>query len=134
MKKEYLFAYKFGILCIFAVWLLSLLRFSDLPELDDVPFADKWTHMVMYGGTCSILWLEHLIKHRGQYHIKKLLIYAVVAPDLMSGLLELLQEYATNYRSGDWWDFLANTVGVILAALLGWFITRPILQAHFSKA
>ena len=30
---------------------------------------------------------------------------------LFSGMVELLQEYCTTYRGGDWLDFAANTTG-----------------------
>ena len=33
--------------------------------------------------------------------------------------IELCQEYLTDCRSGDWRDFLANSVGVVLAAAIG---------------
>ena len=40
----------------------------------------------------------------------------MLLPIAISGLLELLQEYATDCRSGDWYDFVANTLGVLTAA------------------
>lgn len=40
---------------------------------------------------------------------------AVVLPILMSGAIELAQAYLTTCRSGDWWDFAANSLGVLLA-------------------
>ena len=40
----------------------------------------------------------------------------------MSGLVELAQAYATTTRHGDWLDFAANSVGVLLAAVLGRFV------------
>ena len=33
--------------------------------------------------------------------------------------IELAQEQCTNYRSGDVYDLLANTVGIVLALFLG---------------
>lgn len=129
MKKEYLFRYKFSIFCIILIWILCLMPVPEVPELEDVPFIDKWTHLVMYGGTCSIIWLEYLMKHRKNLNLKRLLIWAVIAPILMSGLLELLQAYCTNgMRSGDWIDFVANSTGVALGFAIGWFILRKIIK------
>ena len=43
----------------------------------------------------------------------------------MSGLIELLQAYCTGgRRSGDWMDFLANSVGATLALALGYGLYR----------
>lgn len=50
---------------------------------------------------------------------RALLTWAVAAPILMSGLIELLQAGLTTTRSGDWWDLAANTIGVLLAAAVG---------------
>lgn len=53
------------------------------------------------------------------------LVGAVLCPVLMSGAIELLQEYCTTYRGGDWFDFLANICGVTLATLFSYFVLRP---------
>ena len=52
-------------------------------------------------------------------------IGAVLCPIVMSGIIEILQEYCTTYRGGDWFDFLANTCGVIAATAFAWFVLRP---------
>ena len=49
----------------------------------------------------------------------KLFLWAWLVPILMSGLLELLQEYATSTRNGEWFDFAANSLGVTLGAVFG---------------
>ena len=33
--------------------------------------------------------------------------------------MELAQAYLTTYRSGDWWDFVANSIGVVIGVVLG---------------
>lgn len=116
--------YPFSWLLIVTIWILC---FIDVPEtpLDNVTLIDKWAHIAMYGGTCSVIWLEYLLKHR-KLSVRKLLGFAVIAPILMSGVIEILQAYCTDgRRSGDWLDFAANAVGVILAAgagiLLAWW-------------
>ena len=38
----------------------------------------------------------------------------------MGGMVELAQAYCTaGHRSGDWFDFLANSLGVVLGTFLG---------------
>ncbi|MBR1412877.1 MAG: VanZ family protein [Prevotella sp.] len=110
--------YPFSLLCILLIWTLSLLPFFPETPLDDVAFIDKWTHLVMYGGTCCVIWWEYLHSHQ-KANYNRLFLFAWLAPILMSGLLELLQEYCTTTRSGEWIDLLANTTGVTLAALIG---------------
>ena len=111
--------YPFSMVCIALIWLLSLLPVFPETPLDNVEFADKWVHILMYGGTFFVVWIEYSCKHkRADY--EKLFFWAWIAPILMSGLLELLQEYCTfGHRSGDWLDLAANATGVTLAAVLG---------------
>lgn len=111
--------YPLSILCVVLIWILSLMPFFPETPFDQVEFIDKWTHLVMYGGTCSVIWWEYLRKHQ-ILDGEKLFFYAWLCPALMSGLLELLQEYCTfGHRNGDWLDFAANTMGVTLGALIG---------------
>ena len=101
------------------IWVLSLVPVFPETPLDDVAFIDKWVHIVMYGGTFTILWMEYAYQHQS-YDYEKLFCWAWLAPILMSGALELLQEYCTGgHRSGDWLDLAANSTGVTLAAVIG---------------
>lgn len=68
----------------------------------------------MYLGTCSVFWLEYL-RSGCQWSRKTLVCVGVLLPIVMSGVIELVQEYMTTYRSGDWADFAANSTGVLLA-------------------
>jgi len=116
--------YPFSVFCIILIWVLSLTPFFPETPFDDVQFADKWTHMIMYGGTCSVIWIEYIRSHKvpalwGRHEAGRLFLWAWLAPVLMGGLLELLQAYATTTRNGDWLDFAANTLGVTLGAVSG---------------
>ena len=51
-------------------------------------------------------------------------LIGVVAPILMSGVIELAQVYLTTYRTGDWADFAANSMGVLLALIVKYFIDQ----------
>jgi VanZ family protein len=122
--------YPLSLLCLALIWLLSLTPFFPETPLDGVAFIDKWTHLVMYGGTCSVIWFEYLRSH-SRLDYEKLFFYAFLLPILMSGLLELLQAYCTGgHRNGDWFDFAANSLGVTLGAVIGllmnllWFKVR----------
>lgn len=129
--KQLVRTYPVALLCFLLIWYLSFFT-PPKTELDDVAFIDKWVHVVMYGGSCLVLWIEHLRHH----HLTKqplcrqrLLLWAWVAPILMSGLIELLQAYCTGgRRSGDWLDFAANAVGVTGAALVGWLLRKVWLK------
>jgi hypothetical protein len=92
--------------------------------MEEIPFIDKWVHIAMYGGTCFVLWLEYRRQHLSPDY-EKLFFWAWLSPIMMSGIIELLQEYCTSgRRGGDWLDLTANAIGVTLAGLIGLLILR----------
>ena len=110
--------YPHSTLCILLVWALSLTPFFPETPFDTVELADKWTHLIMYGGTGFVMWYEYWRRyHRAD--LGKLWIYAGIGLSLMGGLLELLQSYCTTTRNGDWLDFLADGIGAIGICLVG---------------
>ena len=119
------FIKNYPVSCIlFAViWYLSLFFKAPETPLDNVLLIDKWVHLVMYGGTCGVLWIEYFRQHnRPDYG--KLFFWAWIAPIVMSGIIELLQKYCTETRNGDWLDLTANALGVTLAAIIGATVAR----------
>ena len=116
--KHFIGKYPLSCLCVAAIWVLCFCTPPHTP-LDQVAFMDKWTHLVMYGGTCSVMWIEYLRCHR-RPSLKRLFVFDWLAPVLMSGVIELLQAYCTGgRRSGDWYDFAANTTGAVIGAIVG---------------
>lgn len=118
--KGYFCKYKYSLLLVAVVVYLS---FFTPPKtgLDEITDFDKFVHVCMYGGLCSVIWVEYLRSHRANSCLR-VFVGAVLLPLLFSAAIELLQEYATENRSGDWEDMVANSVGVILAALAGSFV------------
>lgn len=129
---RHLRAYPLSLLCIAIIWALCLLKPPALPEGPEIPHLDKVVHLVMYLGLCTLLWLEHC-KRSPQIRWKKFLFWGVVAPILMSGTIELAQAYLTPTRSGDWADFLANSLGVLLAIPFGTYVIRPLALRYFHR-
>lgn len=142
--KKILKTYPLTLLCVVVVWYLSF--FTPPPtRLDDVVGIDKLVHTAMYGGLCFLFWYEHF---RSRFDLKKesepvflgidwhrAIAWGVVAPAAMGGLIELLQENCTNHRrSGDWWDFGANTLGVVLMYLLIRLVLYKVVSAYPKRS
>ena len=113
-------SYPLTIVCVLAVWYLSLFKPPSVSLLDGVDGVDKVVHALMYAGLCSLLWLEWFHQHHRRGAWRRMAAFAVGAPILMSGLLELLQEYCTTTRAGEWADLIANSMGTLLAAGGAW--------------
>ena len=114
------FVRKYPLSCFLfaAIWYLSLFFMAPETPLNSIKLIDKWIHFIMYGGTCSVLWIEYIRQHQKPDY-GKLFIWAWVAPIVMSGIIEVLQEYCTETRNGDWLDLTANAIGVTLGAVFG---------------
>lgn len=93
--------------------------------VDDVPGIDKLVHTGMYGCLCLVIWFERL-RQPHALNRRHCLAGAALLPFLMSGAIELGQEYCTNHRrSGDWWDLAANTLGIVIMWLVAqWYINN----------
>ena len=115
---QYIKKYPFSVICVSLVWILSLLPSFPETPLDNVALIDKWVHFIMYGGTCLVIWVEYVLKHKSPDY-EKLFFWAWLLPVIMGGVLELLQAYCTTTRKGDWLDFAANSTGVTLAGIAG---------------
>ncbi|MBR0272543.1 MAG: VanZ family protein [Bacteroidaceae bacterium] len=117
------YRYPLSYAIVIIVTLLSLLPIGNVEIATDVPFADKWTHMVMYCGVTLVIAIEYARLHR-HFNKPRCIIWMLLAPIAMGGILELLQAYATTYRSGEWLDFAADTLGCVIGAALGICISR----------
>ena len=113
--------YPCSLVCVALICILSLTPFFPETPFDNVAFIDKWTHFVMYGGTCAVIWWEHVrhtqpSRHQSMLHFSLTTILFLVA---LGGLMELLQAYCTTTRSGEWLDFWADSFGTLLGTLVG---------------
>ena len=72
---------------------------------------DKWEHGIAYF-TLTICWLFTFYKKPKTKYI------VVVACIFFGILIEVLQQTQTTYRTGDYKDILANTLGVVLGLVV----------------
>ncbi len=118
--------YPFSILTVIVIIYLSLFKPTS-DKLLKINNIDKVAHFIMYAGFCAVLWFEYLRSHR-VLNYKKIFLWAVVCPIFFSGFMEIAQGLFTKDRSGDWFDFLFNFLGVVSAALFGNYILKPVIR------
>lgn len=130
--KKILSIYRFTLLIILVIWVLCLVPFFPETPLDDVPFMDKWTHFVMYGGLCTVAWLEYGWRSPQQPR-RWTFLWLFILPIIMGGLIEIVQATCTGgHRSGDIMDWAADAVGVVLGQLIGIPLAR--VASKWNKA
>lgn len=123
--------YPLSLLTIALIWYLCFFT-PPSTKLDNVIGIDKVMHFGMYFFLGSvILWEQCRLRIKAkELKIKGFnILGALILPILMSGLIEILQETCTNgRRSGDIFDFLANSLGAICA----WFIMRKLISKFYN--
>ncbi len=116
--------YKFTLLTILVILLLSLMNTDDLktPSIFSFRGADKIIHMMMYAGLTLVYLTErsHLFSRSRKY--KPVKLYSILWIIALGGFIELIQPVMGG-REKDWMDFLANCAGTLLV-----FITFPLVM------
>lgn len=111
-------SYPLSVLSVVVIWVLCLIPIPETP-LSDIRMIDKWTHFVLYGGLCAVVWAEYGRQHAHPLN-RRAWIYTLLLPVIMGGLIEIVQATCTGgNRSGDIMDWVADNIGVVLGQLIG---------------
>lgn len=101
---------------------------KDLPSFEN---SDKLAHILMYFGVSMVFWFEWLHRHPlSKKTCSRGLVRCLLYPIVLGGLLELFQEFCLEYRGGDVIDFAANCIGSLLALILSFCITIPLIRKY----
>jgi len=80
--------------------------------------SDKLMHGTAYFFFC-LFWFGYLYLFEFKnYTFYKILLITIVWSLFFGMVIEILQSELTTYRTGDFWDMLANSTGVLLAVLV----------------
>ena len=118
--------YPLSLLVIATILFLSLFN-PPKTQLDPIKGIDKIVHLCMYGGLELVIWIEYM-RHHDNLNWIKIVLLGIIAPVILGGLMELAQMYLTQNRSGEWADFLADTIGVLVGSAIGYFAIRTIFR------
>ena len=123
---QFIRKYPLSLLVIVAILFLSLFN-PPKTNLDDISNIDKIAHVCMYGGLELIIWIEYL-RHHENLNWVKILIFGIIAPIALGGLMEIAQMKLTQGRSGEWADLWADVIGVLIGAAIGYFAIQTIFK------
>ena len=115
-----------GILCGIVILILTGLPGSLFPRVKPVVGIDKVVHLLMYAGFAfACLWgYRKQFVSNGSAYRKKAIILALVISIAYGGLTEIMQEYLVPKRTGDWLDFLADSIGTGIGVLIFYLFFR----------
>ena len=118
---------------IFSVIIISLTAFpgNKMPSLDIMGLLsfDKLAHMFCFGALC-VFAAGGLVKYLHFSFLRKhALTWSVLYCVFLGGATEVSQAFLAIHRTGDWIDFLADCLGIVLGVLVFLFIyTRKPLE------
>ena len=118
--------YPLSLLVIAAILVLSLFN-PPKTKLDPITGIDKVAHVCMYLGLELIIWIEYL-RHHENLNWVKILVFGIIAPIALGGLMEIAQMKLTQGRNGEWADLWADAIGVLAGALIGYFAIQTIFK------
>ena len=103
---------------IFLLLVIAFLSLYPLPELPGVPGTDKTHHLVAY----FLLALPSGLKKPNKW------VLFISLFIIFGGVIEMIQPYVNRY--GEWWDFFANTIGVISGFFVGVILNNKFLTSY----
>lgn len=118
--------YPLSLLIIAAILFLSLFN-PPKTKLDPITNIDKIVHVCMYGGLELVIWIEYL-RHHDNLNWVKILLLGIIFPIVLGGIMEIAQMELTSKRSAEWADFIADSIGVLAGAVIGYYAIQTIFR------
>jgi len=103
---------------IFLLLVIAFLSIYPLPKLPEFQGTDKTYHLVAY----FLLALPLGLKKPNKW---VLFIFLFI---IFGGVIEMIQPYVNRY--GEWLDFFANTIGVIIGFFVGIILNNKFLTSY----
>lgn len=108
--------YWHSVLVVVAIAYGCLLR-KPLYQLPPIEDGDKWVHWLAFAVlTLAMLWDGK----RAELKLCQIWLLGLVFPVIYGGLIEILQEQFFYPRTGEWGDWLADVIGVLVGAIVWW--------------
>ena len=104
---------------------LCMMDVADLPQAPMSNF-DKLVHFLMFGAVSGTVFFESSHYFRTCVSNLRLLLGVLAFPVLFGGGIELLQEYSSTARTGDWMDFLFDLYGAAVGCLVCYIINHKL--------
>lgn len=95
----------------------------DRLHIPKIPYLDKIVHIFMYFSLMSAL----IFENKNILTLLRSYFALAVIPLVFGGAIEILQSMFTTTRTGDFFDFCANAVGIVLSIFV-WILIKNLLK------
>ncbi len=115
-----------GILCGIAILILTGFPGSVFPRVKPIVGLDKVAHFLMYACFAfACIWgYRKQFVTNGIAYKKRALLLTLAISIAYGGLTELMQEFFVPLRTGDWLDFLADSIGTLIGIFVFYLFFR----------
>ena len=98
----------------------------SLKEMPAAPVSnfDKIVHCLMFFFLGGCIYFENSNYFKTPISYQRIVLGTFLFPIVYGGFIELVQNYLSPYRTGDWNDFLWNSVGAFFAFALALRINK----------
>ncbi|MCL1938825.1 MAG: VanZ family protein [Candidatus Azobacteroides sp.] len=110
-------AYWISILLCAVILILCFINTKELPKAPMTNF-DKVVHLVMFLGLSGAVFFDNTRYLKKRISFQRIFWGSFIFPTALSGSIEIMQEYFTTTRTGDWMDFLFDGIGAALGLLI----------------
>lgn len=107
------------------VWIIVILAIIAIPgssiprtSLFEIPHFDKLIHFVMFAILSILLGFGFFRQQENSIYFRKRYTFVLVLCVIYGGATEIIQHLFVAGRSGELWDFAANTAGSFAGILL----------------
>jgi len=124
--KIFLFSYYKSLIVFLLILFASTLPASEVPDADwiSIPNFDKFVHFGMYFTFTAVL-IYDVLKSKPEIALFKILSFSATLAMIYGGIIEIIQWSLTNSRSGDVFDFLSNSAGILVSVII-WVLIKGI--------
>lgn len=106
-----------AIVALVIFYFTCIVSVESMPVSDEVLQYDKLAHFGMFFILSIAIYFDYYRLHNGQPNKYRWLLFGLFIPILYGGVIEIVQQNFFS-RSGDWFDFLADSLGSISATII----------------
>jgi len=104
-----------SILFTFLIFYLSFAKPASFKDINVMQITDKTAHYLVYVAYGMVIIFDFLRKNRSGYSTFSFILFCIVFPILMGGMIEIVQETFFKPRAAEWIDWLADIFGIFTA-------------------
>lgn len=116
-------------LCGTLILIVCVIKIPAQDEPVNIPYFDKIVHFLMYF-VFSVIYISEKFSASNNCRRRPLPTYiiAFVLSLVIGGMIELIQAYMTNYRSGEFLDWFSDIAGCLSAIVITEFVRLAFLK------